>query len=168
MDGVDGPAPPSRNSSKPSSAGRIDRLGDGVQLFGMELRNTISVWLNVLACFAFAFALVFFPPSASHAASGMHGDHHSVSVGSSHGAGDHVHAEQTSGAAQVKYDSISMDSDEDQTSGQCCSGICLAVVLIENGPVPVNLPTTGRYLMPDAQTRSVVASGFLRPPQFLI
>lgn len=134
----------------------------------MKLKNIFYSWLKTTACFAFAFALVFFPPSASHAASGMHGGHHAVSANADHEAKGHKHDEQSSTVEYAKCGSVSNNSEEDHSAGQCCSGICLSVVLTENAVALVDHPTAGRYLMPDAQSRSVVGSGFLRPPQLLI
>ena len=48
------------------------------QLSPMAFERTISFWLNAVACLAFAAALVLFPPSASHAASGMHDGHYAA------------------------------------------------------------------------------------------
>ena len=48
------------------------------QLSLMVFERTISFWLNAVACLAFAAALVLFPPSASHAASGMHDGHYAA------------------------------------------------------------------------------------------
>ncbi|MEH6648015.1 hypothetical protein [Sulfitobacter sp.] len=135
---------------------------------GMVLKNIFYSWLKVIPCFAFALALVLFPPSASHAASGMHGDHRAVTANADHEAAGHKHGEQSSTVEYSKYGSVSNNSDEDHTGGKCCSGICLSVVLTDNAVALADRPTASRYLMPDAQTRSVVVSGFLRPPQFLI
>lgn len=134
----------------------------------MKLKNTISTWLKTLACLAFAFALVLSPPSASHAASGMHGDHHAVPVSADHSDANHVHDADSSISEHEQHASGSdMDAD-DQASGQCCSSICLSAVLDENGHDFEVQVTSGKYLTLHAQTASVEPSGFLRPPQFLI
>lgn len=137
-------------------------------MLGMVLKNILYSVVKAIACFAVAFALVFFPPSASHAASGMHGDHHAVSANEVHETAGHKHGEQSSTGEYAKCGSVSNSTDEDRAGGQCCSEICLSVVLSENAVALIDRPTASRYLMPDAQTRSVVASGFLRPPQSLI
>lgn len=134
----------------------------------MKSKNTISTWLKVLACLAFAFALVLSPPSASHAASGMHGDHHAAPVSADHSDKDHVHVADSSISEHEHHASGSdMDAD-DQASGQCCSGICLSAVLDENGHDFEVQVTNGKYLTLHAQAASVEPSGFLRPPQTLI
>jgi hypothetical protein len=98
----------------------------------------------------------------------MHGDNHVVSANADHEVAGHKHGEQSSAVEYAKCGSVSDSVDKDQAGGQCCSGICFSVVLTENAVALVALPTANRYLMPNAQTRSVAASGFLRPPQYLI
>jgi hypothetical protein len=126
---------------------------------GMTSKNTFSVVLRAIACIAFAMALVLFPPSASHAASGLHDDHHAVSAHSDDPHSSHMH--EQSGP-------VSNTADNDQTSGQCCSSVCLSVDLVGYGPVFVDQATSDKYLTLHAQTRSIEPSGFLRPPQHLI
>ena len=138
------------------------------QLIPMALKDIFYSWVKAIACIAFAFALVFFPPSASHAATGMHGDDYAISAHGDHKATAHSHGEQSSTVGHAKCGSVSNITDEDHAAGQCCSGICLSVVLIESIVAVIDRTTASRYLMPDTQTRSVVSSGFLRPPQFLI
>lgn len=158
----------SRKSWKPSSAGCIDRGSQVAQVFGMKLKNTFSMWLKTLACFAFAFALVLSPPSASHAASGMHDDSHAVSVSFDGGDSNHVHDANSSISERATHASASDVDDNEQTSTQCCSGVCFSAVLNESGGDIVVQVTNGKYLPLHAQTASIEPSGFLRPPQFLI
>ena len=98
----------------------------------------------------------------------MHGGHHGAAMSPDQDTNLHAHADQSHAKTLVKCGSISNGSDAHKDAGQCCSGICLSVVLIENTMIPDDSATIGRYLMPNAQTRSVVVAGFLRPPQFLI
>lgn len=138
------------------------------QVLEMKLKNTISTSLKTLACLAFVFALVLSPPSASHAASGMHGDHHAAPASSDYGDTIHARDADSSIAEHEQHASGSdMDAD-DKASSQCCSGICLSAVLDESGhDIEVQF-TSGKYLTLHAQTASVEPSDFLRPPQFLI
>ena len=151
--------PTSRKSWKPSSAGCIDRSARLGQLLSMTPKNTFSDVLKAIACIALAMALVFFPPSASHAASGMHGDHHAVSAHADDAHSSHMH-EKSAPVLNV--------ADTDQSAGQCCSGICLSVDLVGYGSVFVDQATSDKHLSPHTQTRSIEPSGFLRPPQHLI
>jgi hypothetical protein len=134
----------------------------------MILRNTISSWIKAIALTAFAFALVFFPPSASHAASGMHGDLHVVAAGSDQSISGHDHGEMPSIDVHAKHGGPTTDAKDDASTGTCCNGICLSVVLLENTVTQRDVTVIGTYRIPDAQARSLVAHGFLRPPQFLI
>jgi hypothetical protein len=135
---------------------------------GMILRSTISSWIKAIALTAFAFALVFFPPSASHAASGMHADHHVVAVASDHGVIGHDHGDMAPIDAHTKHGAPTTDDKGDASTGNCCNGICLSVVLLENTVTQRDVTVIGTYRIPNAQARSLVAHGFLRPPQFLI
>ncbi len=140
----------------------------------MKLKNTISTWLNVFACVAFAFALVIFPPSAAHAASGMHSDNHVVSSSVDHdmtGHDDmmgHENVKIASLSSSGQCSSVSTTSDKEASSSQCCSGICLSAVLTVDATVFVEQALSGKYLSRNAQTFSTDPSSFLRPPQYLI
>jgi hypothetical protein len=137
-------------------------------MIGMDLKSIIHLWTKAVACLAFAVSLMFFPPSASHAASGMHGEQHSIAATADHGTAAHEHGHQSLKMNHDKNDAMPVSGEDDHAGANCCSGICLSVVLTENRVILGDDSSTSRYLMPDAQTRSVVASGFLRPPQFLI
>lgn len=160
--------PHSRESWKPSSAGCIDRCFCFAQMFNMILKNAISEALKVLACLGLSLALVFFPPSASHAASDVHGDHLAASENPDHGDAGHAYGAGSSNSMHGKCGSVSQTDDAEQASGQCCSGICLSVVLSEIGSVFVDQITSDKYLTLHARKNSTEPSGFLRPPQHLI
>ena len=153
---------------EPFQPGYLDRRPKITQVFGMKLKNTISAWIKTLACFAFAFALVLSPPSASHAASGTHGDNHAVPQISDHGDLNHVHDADLSISKHVSHASTSNTGDKEQASAQCCSGVCFSAVLFENEHDLEVQVASDKYLALHAQTASVDPSGFLRPPQFLI
>ncbi len=134
----------------------------------MKPNNIISTWLKTLACLAFAFALVLSPPTASHAASGMQGDQHAVSVSSDNCDVSYVHDAGSSNSKYEKNATISDMGAKDQKSGPCGSDICLSAVLNQSGHNFVVQVTSSEYLMLHAQPASAEPSGFLRPPQFLI
>ncbi len=138
------------------------------QVVGMILKNTILAWLKTFACIAFAFALVLSPPSASHAASGMHDDNHSVSVCADHGDVSHVHGTASSTSVHDTCGSDPRADDKDQSSGSCCSGICISDMVSEIEFVFFEQASNGEYLSLHAQNASFELPGFLRPPQFLI
>ena len=134
----------------------------------MKKENTTTALLKVIACFAFAFTLVFSPPSASHAASGLHDDHQMASVILDHVDNSHSHDAMSSTSLHNESNSTSKSVDDEKSSTQCCSGICLSVALTETGIVFGDQTTSNVYLTLHAQTASIEPSGFLRPPQFLI
>ena len=137
-------------------------------MYRMKSKATIPAFLKALACLAFAFVLVFSPPSASHAASGLHDDHQMASVILDHVDNSHSHNAMSSTPLHNEFSSTTQSVDDEQSSAQCCSGICLSVALNETGIVFVDQTTSGVYLTLHAQTASIEPSGFLRPPQFLI
>ena len=137
-------------------------------MYEMKTKNTTPAFLKMLACLAFALALVFSPPSASHAASGLHDDHQMASVILDHVDNSHSHDAMSSTSLHNESNSTSKSVDDEQSSTQCCSGICLSVALTETGIAFGDQTTRGVYLTLHAQTASIEPSGFLRPPQFLI
>ena len=140
----------------------------------MSFRVFISCWFKTFTCIAFALALVFSPPSAAHAASGMHDGHQARSVGVvgaaiTHDTGsDAHHAHEKLGVAS-DIDIAASDKDgKEQQSQECCNGICISVVFIEDTKIRAEPVGTSEYVILDGQTYSVETAGFLRPPRFLI
>lgn len=136
----------------------------------MNLRVVTSGWLKVLTCLAVAMALVLSPPSAAHAASGMHDGHHSPSVlladavKSEAGHGGHaMHAAFDGGGT-----SDAGETDKEQQANSCCNGICISVIVLDHDTaLPKPVPAEEHSVL-DTQTRSVDTIGFLRPPRLLI
>jgi len=131
----------------------------------MNLGKTMSVRLKGFVCLLFAVALMFFSPAASHAASGMHGAHHAVPTSFDEG---HARDATSSHSMHGSSGAMSHADENDQASGQCCSGICVSVILGEADIVFVEHTTLGIYLMLHERTASLEASSLLRPPQHLI
>mgnify|MGYP001033803260 CR=1 FL=1 len=132
----------------------------------MKPKTSAFDWFKSLACLALVFALVLSPPAASHAASGMHGDHHVIPgnadvEGHDHGANSSTHPHE-------EHSSVSDKIGDDQKSDQCCNDICISAVLNENGHDFSIRVEGSKYLILRGQTASVEPSGILRPPQFLI
>lgn len=132
-------------------------------------KNTFSNRFKSLACVVFVCALVLSPPTASHAASGMHGDHHAISgnvdldvEGHDHGANSSAHKHHE------EHSSVSHKSGDDQKPDQCCNEICISAVLNVSGYGFAIHVKGARYLMLHAQSASVEPLGNLRPPKFLI
>lgn len=133
---------------------------------GMTFRST--AWLKALMCLCFVFALVFYPPSASHAASGIHGDHNVIAASPVHSDDSHSHGTTALASLHETCGSASTAVDGDQSSTQCCSGICLSIAIIETDSGSSGNVTSGSYHTLQAQATSNKPAGFLRPPQFLI
>ncbi|XHX61518.1 hypothetical protein ACFIO0_03365 [Pseudosulfitobacter sp. SM2401] len=134
----------------------------------MMPKQTISDWFKSLACLAFVFALVLSPPTASHAASGMHDEHHAIQDNVDLDVESHDHGASSSAHKHEEHSSVSNKIFNDQKSDQCCNDICVSAVLNETGHDFAIHVEGGRYLMRYAQRNSVDPSRFLRPPQFLI
>jgi len=119
----------------------------------------------VLSCLVFAFALVFFPPTSAHAAAGAHGGHSSMEQGeASTLQGVHSHS-----AAQTDCGSKKTDTSMSDTSAyQCCAGMCLAAVLIDEPMQQEAKASSIDLAIPHALPVAVVANDFLRPPKHLI
>lgn len=134
----------------------------------MKVKNTIFAWLKVFTCLSFAVALVFSAPSASHAASGMHGQSHAMAADSGPKVDDHTHQQMS---LMTQHDGSAVTSkvaDEKQSYGDCCSGICISVALSYTDAVFVEQTPTEVYLILHGQMNSIDSSSFLRPPQYLI
>ena len=135
------------------------------------MKSTIMALLKALACAVFVFAMVLTPPTAAHASSGMHDGLNDMPDHAHHADHDSVGQDGAVHSLNVMHDKNDLGSttdDEHHASGQCCNGICISVVLGESGLVIAGQVKSGEYLSPHTQSRSVVPSGFLRPPQYLI
>lgn len=132
-------------------------------------KNTFSNWFKPLAYLALVFALVLSSLTASHAASGMHGDQHSLSGNVDLDVEGHDHiANSSTHKHHEDHSSVSHKSGDAQKSDQCCNEICMSAVLDVSGHHLEIHIASGKYVMLHAQTTSIEPSGFLRPPQFLI
>ena len=140
----------------------------------MSTQVVISCWLKALTCIAFALALVFSPPSAAHAASGMHDTHQAKSVSPSDTAASHDEGDDAHDAHIVRKivsdisTAMSDKGDRKQQFDECCNGICISVVLLEDSKVCPERVGAKVYVILDGFTHSVETSEFLRPPRFLI
>ena len=138
----------------------------------MSFRVFISCWFKTFTCIAFALALVFSPPSAAHAASGLHAGHQAKSIvvvgaAMTHDTGSDAHHAHEK--LRVASDIAASDKDgKEQQSQECCNGICISVVFLEDTKIEAEPVGTSEYVILDGQTYSVETAGFLRPPRFLI
>ena len=138
----------------------------------MSFRVFISSWSRAFTCIAFALALVLSPPSAAHAASGMHDGHQAKSIvvvgaAMTHDTGSDAHHAHEK--LRVASDIAASDKDgKEKQSQECCNGICISVVFLEDTKIEAEPVGTSEYVILDGQTYSVETAGFLRPPRFLI
>lgn len=160
--------------AQPSSAGCVDRFFFIPIIAHMSSRAITSGLLKALTILAFALALVFSPPSAVHAASGMHDAPPAMSMSSppaqpvansaaSAHAGHAMHVTLTDSETTGPG-----NGDKEQQANQCCSGICFSVIALDEEAV-FPLPTpVAEYSILDVPSRSVDKIGFMRPPRVLI
>lgn len=131
----------------------------------MKQKNAISELIKVLSCLVVAFALVFFPPTSAHAATGVHGGHFSTEQGGA-AAVQAVHFHIA--ASQGDFSSKASTSKSDTSALQCCAGMCLADILIEGFASPQAGASVIDLAVPHALLIAADTSGFLRPPKHLI
>ncbi|WP_113911810.1 hypothetical protein [Roseovarius dicentrarchi] len=134
----------------------------------MSPRKTISACLKGLSYLAIICALMFLPPSASHAASGMHGDQHGAAAHSAHSVEKHAHGAASANLMHDASESASQGEHEKAAAGECCSGLCVSVVLDDSGIAFARHAGRGKYRTVRAQPDSIESAGFLRPPLYLI
>jgi hypothetical protein len=131
----------------------------------MKFKKITSACLEALSCLVIICALVILPPSATHASSGIHSDQHAAAVDAD---ANHAHGAASSHCMHGKNDPASKTDHDEQASSQCCSGICVSVVLSETGGFFVEYTARQKYLPLHAETDSIEPTGFLRPPLHLI
>lgn len=131
----------------------------------MKKKETFAKVIKVLSCLVVAFALVFFPPTSAHAATGLHGGHSVMVQGEASSLKDaHTHS-----AAQTDCGSKKSDTSTPNTGAhQCCAGMCLAAILIEVFASPQADASGVDVAIPHALPVAAVSHGFLRPPKHLI
>lgn len=134
----------------------------------MSPRKTISACLKGLSYLAIICALMVLPPSATHAASGMHGHQHGAAAHLNHSVEKHAHGAASANHMHDASGSASQGEHEKAASGECCSGLCASVVLDESGIAFVRHAERGKYRTVRAQPDSIDPAGFLRPPLYLI
>ena len=133
--------------------------------FRMIKNEIFAKVIQVLVCLAFAFALVFFPPTSAHAEAGVHGGHSALEQSKTTSPqGVHSHL-----AAHMDCGSNNTDTHTSDTGAyQCCVGMCLAAILIEEFASPQANATAIDVAIPDNLPVAADKHGFLRPPKHLI
>lgn len=134
----------------------------------MSPKKTISACLKGLSYLAIICALMFLPPSATHAAAGMHGDQHGAVAHSDHAVEKHAHGAASANSMHGASESAIQGEHENAASGECCSGLCVSAVLDETGIAFARHAERGKYGTVRVQPDSIEPTGFLRPPLYLI
>ncbi|UXX85375.1 hypothetical protein [Roseovarius pelagicus] len=104
----------------------------------------------------------------------MHDGHQAKSVGvvgaaEAHDTGSDAHHAHSKPMGVNDIDIAASDKDgKEQQSQECCDGICISVVVLEDTKVGKEPVGTNEYAILDGQTHSAETTGFLRPPRFLI
>ncbi|WP_069301697.1 hypothetical protein [Neptunicoccus sediminis] len=103
----------------------------------------------------------------------MHDGHQAKSVGvvgaaEAHHTGSGAHHAHATLKVASDIDIAASDKDgKEQQSQECCNGICISVVFIEDIRITAEPVGTSEYVILDGQTYSVETAGLLRPPRFL-
>jgi hypothetical protein len=137
-------------------------------VYVMKMSNIIFALVKALICLAFVFVLVFSPPPAAHAASGIHSGHHAVTADYEPSDVSYTHSELTITCLPNKFGETSKSDPQNQSSGPCCSGICLSVAVDKLTINSVRQVSNSVYPNFNSQLNSLELFGFLRPPQSLI
>jgi len=129
----------------------------------MKAKSALSMVLKALSCLA--LALVLSPPSVSHAQQSHHG---SLLASDLEGSVSQDGAAHVDHAKTTQYTMPVPSGDEDSGSIQCCSGICLSVVLGSEIAIDAvsNLDAHDDIIEPRLFAFDLVE--FLRPPKHLI
>lgn len=118
-------------------------------------------------CLLLALAIVFSPPSAAHAQSGLHAGHLATV---SHEKSGHNHGAHGAASAGdlAAYATPSEKSPSDDGSGQCCNGLCLVALIEAEEPAYFNRLPSEQYTAANPQMIANDPVDFQRPPRKLI
>ena len=104
----------------------------------------------------------------------MHDGHQAKSIvvvgaAMTHDTGSDAHHAHEKLRVASDIDIAASDKDgKEQQSKECCNGICISVVFIEDTRIRAEPVGKSEYVILDGQTYSVETAGFFRPPRFLI
>lgn len=134
----------------------------------MKIAN-ITMLFKVLACLVVALSIALFPPSAAHAgmktdaANNVHAAHFS-----SDAAHQGLHKSPLEFSDTTEFGSNIHATHSDTGSSQCCSGMCLTAILIEDPSLRDGAFSSNGYMPGETQMAHVAPNGLLRPPRQLI
>ncbi|WP_139274595.1 hypothetical protein [Roseovarius azorensis] len=122
---------------------------------------------RTLMCILLSVVLVSFPPTISHAASGIHSEHHPVAAQSEHENTQQAHCLFPSVSSSDEQ-RAHPDNSEDHPSGKCCNGIYLTDALDETTSVLSEYGASAAFVLQHDQAGSIESAGLIRPPRNLI
>ena len=120
--------------------------------------------LRAFACLLIAIVMVAVPPSMSHAASEMHGDHHGAAVSVSYDCPHHrddLSRSDRRGDARRHHAGTS----DTPTFDECCDGICQAAVIDIAAADAVADAERRAFRLQDDQSASIRSVVLRRPPR---
>lgn len=123
--------------------------------------------LRAFALLLSAIVMIAIPPSMSHAASEMHGDHHGVAVSASYDCPHHRDDLSRSDRTGDTYRHHAGPSGT-ATFDECCDGICQAAVLETPAATAVEDAARRSFRLQDDQSASIRSVVLRRPPRLLI
>ena len=129
----------------------------------------ITTLFKAFACLVVALSIALFPPSAAHAGSNMHSSRDATQAQANASAPHHAVGKDAANSPSIaKCASEVKDGHADSGASQCCSGICLTVVLIDEPVVRQGQVSSDHFAARSTQMPHVDPNGFLRPPKLLI
>ena len=118
--------------------------------------------LGLCICFG------FFSTACSSCCVCIHSGHHAVTSDYEPSDVSYTHSELTITCLPNKFGETSKSDPQNQSSGPCCSGICLSVAVDKLTINFVRQVSNSVYPNFNSQLNSLELFGFLRPPQSLI
>jgi hypothetical protein len=159
----------SPNCQKPSRVGWLDGCMPFRQTLEMMKNRSITMLIKAVACLVMALFIVLFPPSAAHAGSNMHASRDAMVAQANSSASHHaVSNDAAQSTSPAKCSSDVKPGHADTGAKQCCSGICLTVVLINEPVLRQGQVSISRFTAHATEMPHVDPNGFLRPPKLLI
>lgn len=109
----------------------VDSLWMNGHSSGMRTRTITSGLVKALFCVTLLVSLILYPPSSAHAHSSAHGPAMAQNADGGHHGGHGAHSHHNMGEAQGHKTASAGDTTADTPN--CCQGICMAAVLVQNG-----------------------------------
>ncbi|WP_139274543.1 hypothetical protein [Roseovarius azorensis] len=122
---------------------------------------------RTLICSLLSVVLVPFPPTISHAASGIHSEHHPVAALSEHENTQQAHCLFQSDSSTDDHQAHP-DNSDNHPPGKCCNGIYLTDALDETTSALSEYGASAAFVLQHDEAGSIETAGLIRPPRNLI